>query len=516
MVSYYNKDIGNIDLSCPACAKAGVGAKLDVAYHGLTSEPAVPYSGDLLTDEEVKLLNNMCGAASEIKLGDIINSMLTASKEGTQAEEISDAVANMINNGVCGALSNADLGSKVQEMIEIINESGGSEANILTFVVNGIEGAIDDENNTVTVDVSHGTAVTAITPTFTLSNGATAKVGNVTQESGVTVNDFTNPVTYVVTSKDGEITKSYVVSVVPDGTIPWEEDIISHIMVFDKNVTTSVNADTIPDKTGDAVVLSSGGEPCGLIEYDFNSEGKGYWVNFLVEDEGSEHPILVDATYNSNDGLHWTLSGEYLVSDDQVYVEFTENRTEVDTCDGYLFVADDSFSPESFIFLLEFVRTTEAGVESGTIPWEEDTRSHIIVFDKNITTSVNANIIQPISDTGHIGVGSSENGYYDYSFKDGRNDYLMHFYFPYNGCDDYDIIDATYTSEDGLHWTLSGEYLAGYDSEDNPIYVEFTENRTEVDTGYSYWLEPSPSHPENLWFICEFLRATKAGLTPSS
>lgn len=217
-MSYNNKEIGNIELYCPTCAKAKVGTKLDDLYFGLTSDPVVQYSGDLLTDEEVALLNNMCGAAEKIELGTIINGILDASKNGTEAEEVSDEVANIIDNGICGLFSESKMGTKLQEMVEIINDqpappTPSTEANILTYKIGEAVGVVNAETGAVSVEVPHGTTVTDLVAEFTLSENATAKAGDVAQVSGTTKNDFTNPVIYVVTAEDGTTTKNWTVTV---------------------------------------------------------------------------------------------------------------------------------------------------------------------------------------------------------------------------------------------------------------------------------------------------------------
>lgn len=61
---------------------------------------------------------------------------------------------------------------------------------------------IDDVNHTVDIEVKLGTPATALTATFTLSEGASAKVGATDQVSGTTENDFSSPVTYTVTAED--------------------------------------------------------------------------------------------------------------------------------------------------------------------------------------------------------------------------------------------------------------------------------------------------------------------------
>jgi hypothetical protein len=63
----------------------------------------------------------------------------------------------------------------------------------------------------ISATVPFGTDVTALVATFT-TTGASVTVGGLPQVSGTTPNDFTNPVTYVVTAADGSL-QSYIVTV---------------------------------------------------------------------------------------------------------------------------------------------------------------------------------------------------------------------------------------------------------------------------------------------------------------
>lgn len=563
-------EIINLNKICGGCASVGLGSKLDTLEKDL--EEGNTYSGELLTDEEVNTLNNICPVLSQLSLGTYINNILTASKEGTEVENLTEEQIDMLNHQTCGGFETMEVGSKISDFVEEINEGGGgttvlrldikdkagelvpediivtnndefisafnavkvgktvdvsiggeiggivvpeseritmkltktsetegnfrhelvpynyaslyisggycnlvtyyyevhspnkikfndifSDANIFDYIdyisnqshsgffylcglnitsdagddligfmapesgvhnkcdfyldepfenqlvvglemqesssmdfklVNNnvsseaefltynftvgsdeyFEGVIDQENGTITVDVPSGTVLTAIAPTFTLSTGAIAKVGNVVQESGVTTNDFTNSVIYVITAEDGKTTKSYTVSIIPDNTIAWTEDTISHIMVFDKNVTTTIDPDTIEDTTGDAVCMC-GEVSAGLITYNFKTDRDDYMVNFSVFSDNSEHPEIINATYTSDDGFHWTLiEGEYVAGYEEdppfgpIIVPFTADRTEVDTHNKYSIVENNSYA-DAYPLLLEFVRTTPGGLE---------------------------------------------------------------------------------------------------------------------------------------------------------
>lgn len=71
---------------------------------------------------------------------------------------------------------------------------------------------INDIAGTVEVQVPYGTTITALVMTFTLGDGATAKIGAAAQTSGSTANNFTSSKVYVITPASGA-TKSYTVSV---------------------------------------------------------------------------------------------------------------------------------------------------------------------------------------------------------------------------------------------------------------------------------------------------------------
>jgi hypothetical protein len=68
---------------------------------------------------------------------------------------------------------------------------------ITSFSVNGASGTINEQTGTILVPVTAGDDVTDLPATFA-TTGTSVMVGSVTQESGVTKNDFTNPVVYTV------------------------------------------------------------------------------------------------------------------------------------------------------------------------------------------------------------------------------------------------------------------------------------------------------------------------------
>ena len=89
-----------------------------------------------------------------------------------------------------------------------------TEADITSFAIaTGSTAIIDDEAKTIAVAMPKDSVVTALAPTFTISDDASIKIGATDQVSGVTTNDFTTPVTYSVTAEDGTTVVDWIVTV---------------------------------------------------------------------------------------------------------------------------------------------------------------------------------------------------------------------------------------------------------------------------------------------------------------
>ena len=111
----------------------------------------------------------------------------------------------------------AEDGSTEEYVVSIQSTSKSITSFSLTQALNPnlsaseVNGVIDESGKTITLQVN-GTALPNLIATFSMSAGAKVEVAGVPQESGVTSNDFSNPVTYRVTAEDGS-TEDYTVSV---------------------------------------------------------------------------------------------------------------------------------------------------------------------------------------------------------------------------------------------------------------------------------------------------------------
>ena len=97
--------------------------------------------------------------------------------------------------------------TKVWTVTVTVASTASSEKDILSFnIPSQVSSVIDAQGATVSVVMPAGTNLTSLTPTITVSAGAT-----INPASGV-AQDFTNPVTYTVTAQDAS-TKAWTVTV---------------------------------------------------------------------------------------------------------------------------------------------------------------------------------------------------------------------------------------------------------------------------------------------------------------
>jgi hypothetical protein len=90
--------------------------------------------------------------------------------------------------------------------ITACSDDPSQERSIISFVINGKIGAIDTQNDLITVVLPAGTNLTTLSPEIVISRRAT-----VSPASGTAV-DLSNPATYTVTAENGSI-RQYIITV---------------------------------------------------------------------------------------------------------------------------------------------------------------------------------------------------------------------------------------------------------------------------------------------------------------
>ncbi|MBC8490245.1 MAG: T9SS type A sorting domain-containing protein [Bacteroidetes bacterium] len=134
--------------------------------------------------------------------------------------DTTNANFNLIPNSKCiDAGTNLILGEFTYDPDGTMPDMGAnyyphSNAAILTYSFPQQTGpaVIEPEDKEITIEVVNGTNVTNLIAEFNLSGGASATVNGTPQISEVTENDFTFPVTYVVTADNGD-TQEWLVTV---------------------------------------------------------------------------------------------------------------------------------------------------------------------------------------------------------------------------------------------------------------------------------------------------------------
>ena len=181
------------------------------------------------------------------------------------------------------------------------------EANFLSFSFDGIidEADIDRNARTVTAKAAVVVDLTSIKARFSLSGDATAKVNGVMQESGTTVNDFTKPLTYRVTSGDGKTEKTWTVTVT--GGKQNDNSVVKNIPYFNflENVRLVINhmAPGIYIYQTEKPVLFAKGTDGSWFYIPNLKHGSAYdWVpkwwpgNFIMSD-GDKREAFIAAEY---------------------------------------------------------------------------------------------------------------------------------------------------------------------------------------------------------------------------
>ncbi|MDC0584210.1 glycosyl hydrolase [Bacteroidales bacterium] len=88
----------------------------------------------------------------------------------------------------------------------------GANNRLFSFTLDNNEGVRRQDTN-ITILVPAGSELTQLKPKFEVSGGAKVLIGSNEQISGVTPNDFTNPVNYTIISETGESLTEYMVTV---------------------------------------------------------------------------------------------------------------------------------------------------------------------------------------------------------------------------------------------------------------------------------------------------------------
>jgi hypothetical protein len=177
------------------------------------------------------------------------------------------------------------------------------ETDILTFVFSEQTAAatINSTTHTVSIEVEVGTDISELTPTITVSSGAT-----IVPASGVE-EDFSSPVTYTVTAEDEETDQEWTVTV----TIEEEEDII---LVTSIDIWNSSGVRQKIDVNGGSVTFSYSAYPAEATDKTVTwtkIEGTGTGIFTLGAPPTltavTNGTVTIRATANDGSGVYYEI-----------------------------------------------------------------------------------------------------------------------------------------------------------------------------------------------------------------
>ncbi|MDW3195765.1 MAG: BspA family leucine-rich repeat surface protein [Cytophagales bacterium] len=171
----------------------------------------------------------------------------------------------------------AEDGTTTQTWTVTVTEAPSTATDITSFVLaeETSSGTINTSDHTITIEVDNGTDLSALSPTISVSSGA-----SITEASGV-VQDFSSSVAYTVTAEDGTTTQIWTVTVTEASStateitsfVLAEETGSATINTTDHTITVEVANGTDLTTLTPAIGVSSGAsitEASGVVQ-DFSS-----------------------------------------------------------------------------------------------------------------------------------------------------------------------------------------------------------------------------------------------------
>lgn len=166
--------------------------------------------GFIIDGSTLKMVNGVITVSDGSPTNAIVANCNGIKFDATYFKKIGNVITDKKANSVSAMIANCgglllDANVFKYDDDELTFDAISSEADVKSFKIGTATGAISGTN--ISVEVAHGTDVTALKPTIVISNDAT-----ISPKSGV-AKDFTNAVTYTVTAEDGTTTKTYTVTV---------------------------------------------------------------------------------------------------------------------------------------------------------------------------------------------------------------------------------------------------------------------------------------------------------------
>lgn len=262
---------------------AGITSDVTATITGTTVGITVPYATNV-----TGLIATFSTTGTNVKVGTVTQT------SGTTANDFTSDVAYVV--------SAADGSTKTYTVHVTVALNPAKELTSfkLTSALNSAAGITADvigtiNGTTIGLTVPYGTDVTGLVATYT-TTGASVKVGTTTQASGVTANNFSSDVIYVVTAADGT-TKSFTVQVAV--ALNPAKEITAFSFTSALNAGAGVSSDAIATITGTdiAIKVPYGTNPSNLIA-TFQTTGASVAIAGTAQTSGiTANDFTSDVTY---------------------------------------------------------------------------------------------------------------------------------------------------------------------------------------------------------------------------
>ncbi len=324
--------------SFAASANSGLSADIKGVIDGLTITAAVPYKTDL------KALK-----ASFTTTGVSVSVNGTAQTSGTTANDFTNPVVYRVTAAdgsaqdytvtvTAGKSTDKDLTSFCFE-----TSSNSQLSSNVTGIISGTE---------VTAEVPRGTDVKTLKASFS-TNGVSVTVNGLTQESGITANDFTNSLAYRIKAADGS-TKDYTVKVTVQKSAGKELTYFGFTAAansdLSSDITTAINGTNITATIPYGPYISS-------LKASFTTTGTSVTVAGTAQTSGItpnnfNNPVIYCVTAEDGTYQNYTVTLTLKVTREQLLemIAAGKNVTKVDTSDitdmSSLFLDNASFDQD--------------------------------------------------------------------------------------------------------------------------------------------------------------------------
>lgn len=283
-----------------------VTVKVESAGAGLLSFTIPGQVGESLFDNELHTVKvNMPPDADLTNLIAVfeISPNSTITIDGT--EQISSVTSNNFSETIVYTLTSEDGYTSVDWSVTVV--AANNEADLLAFSISGQVGdtQINAEQHSIAINMPLNTDLTDLVAEFELSANAVLTIDGTEQSSGVTSNDFSEPLTYTVTAESGMTSVDWLVTVIAANN---EAEIISYaIPQQNREVTIDANAHTID------VQVSQNVDVTNLSPFFTLSENAKVYVNSVEQVSGVTtndftNPVVYEVVAQDGTSIEWTVT----------------------------------------------------------------------------------------------------------------------------------------------------------------------------------------------------------------